>query len=226
MLIVCRSSNRKRSYPYGSQASSQVSGSQYAQLSRSPSKRQRSEESQYGGYSRNMDPSSGYGGMPNSYNSPTTGSRLQPPGALLNNRNRWSMYGNDAGNSPQQQSSDMSFRSTSLPRLDPSLTAGQPSTGVLPQGTVQQNSAAGSSINPSSAGSYPHQPFSYSNVGATGSYPSYGQAAGYAHPSTMYSNEHAVPQQYPDPSQGYPSGYDSTNANRSGYQVPSSRGWS
>ncbi|KAF2153871.1 hypothetical protein K461DRAFT_266973 [Myriangium duriaei CBS 260.36] len=247
-------SNRKRSFPYGSQSSSQVgsssqapsvrgvmsytpgqvAGPAYPQLSRSPSKRQRSEESQYGGYSvppRSVgDPNTGYGGLPDPYNSPTAGSRLQPPGSLLANRNRWSMYGGAAATSPQP-SSDMSFRSTSLPRLDPSLSGGQPTTGVLPQGTVQQGSPASSSMGPTGATSFQQQPFSYGNVAATGGYPAFQQGqqyradTGYPPQQSMYPSEHNVAQQYPDPSQGYP-GYDSSNNGRTGYQVPSTRGWS
>lgn len=229
------SSSRKRSFPYGSQSNSQVAGPAYPQLSRSPSKRQRSEESQYGGYSvppRSMnDPNAGYGGMSDPYNSPTSGSRLQPPGALLANRSRWSMYGGQGATSPNP-SNDLAYRSNSLPRLDPSLTAGQPTSGVLPQGTVQQGSTATSNMNPSGQTAYQQQPFSYPNVAGGAGYSSFQQGQqyradpGYAPQPGLYSSEHGVAQQYPDPSQGYPAGYDNSNNGRSSYQVPSTRGWS
>ncbi|TKX20564.1 hypothetical protein C1H76_7375 [Elsinoe australis] len=237
-------SSRKRSYPYTSQpaagpsrqatsgrsstsyGSSQVTGSAYSQLSRSPSKRQRSEEGQYGGYSLPARPlttheqSSPYSGLPEPYTSPGAVPRMGSQSAQRTSR--WSMYGGPTSN-PAAGSSDFTFRSSSLPRLDPSLTSAQ-GAGMLPQGTVQQAPAGASTINPANA-SFQQQPFSYGSVPVSGAYQqSYPQGqyrgdTGYPSQPGMYP-----PGEYGDPSQGgYSGSFD--NNGRSGYSGGSSGRW-
>ncbi|PNS16657.1 hypothetical protein CAC42_4621 [Sphaceloma murrayae] len=240
-------SSRKRSYPYTSQAtagpsrqvtsgrsstsyaSSQVTPSTYSQLSRSPSKRQRSEEGQYGGYSLPARPlttheqGGAYSSLPEPYTSPGAVPRMGSQSAQR--PSRWSMYGGPTSNpSGASASSDFTFRSSSLPRLDPSLTSAQGGPGMLPQGTVQQGAAGSSTINPSSA-SFQQQPFSYGNVPVTGGYQQsfpqgqYRSDTGYSSQPGLYPSEG-----YGDPNQGgYSGSYD--NNGRSGYSGGSSGRW-
>ncbi|KAF4554852.1 Velvet factor-like protein 1 [Elsinoe fawcettii] len=228
-------SSRKRSYPYTSQptagpsrqatsgrssssyGSSQVAGSAYSQLSRSPSKRQRSEEGQYPGYQLPARPlttheqGGSFTNLPEPYTSPGAVPRMG--GAQSAQRsNRWSYMG---GPTSTPGSSDFTFRSSSLPRLDPSLTSAQ-GAGMLPQGTVQQGQAGSSTINPANT-SFQQQPFSYGNVPVSGGYQQsfpqgqYRSDSGYPSQSGMYPSD-----QYGDPSQGgYSGSFD--NNGRSGY---------
>ena len=206
--------------------SGQVAGSTYSQLSRSPSKRQRSEDTPYAGYMppRSMT-DSGFG-MPDTTYSPAANARMQPHAA----RARWSMFGAPPVSSPQTPS-EMYSRSSSLPRLDPNLAGGQPpNTGVMPQGAVPPGSGA-QAMNPAAA---PFQPqhFQYGSVAGPGGYPSfqhnqqYPTDTRYAPQPGMYASDPgALPQQYADPSQGYQGGYDNSAGNRSSYHIPSTRGW-
>ncbi|KAG8626364.1 hypothetical protein KVT40_005309 [Elsinoe batatas] len=237
-------SSRKRSYPYTSQpsagpsrqatsgrssssyGSSQVAGSAYSQLSRSPSKRQRSEEGQYSGYQLPARPltmheqGGSYSGLPEPYTSPGAVPRMGAQSAQRTNG--WSHMPGGPTSTPTA-SSDFTFRSSSLPRLDPSLTSAQ-GAGMLPQGTVQQGPAGSSTINPANA-SFQQQPFSYGSVPVSGGYQQsfpqgqYRSDSGYPSQPGMYPSD-----QYGDPSQGgYSGSFD--NNGRSGYPGGSSGRW-
>ncbi|KAG8630744.1 hypothetical protein KVT40_002363 [Elsinoe batatas] len=228
--------SRKRGYPYSSQSSTgpsrqatssrssssygsiQVAWSAYSPLSRSPSKRPRSEEGQYSGHQLPARPlttheqDSSYSGLSEPYTSSGALPGVVAHGAQ--STKRWS-HMPARPTSTTTTSSDFTFRSSSLPCLDPSLISVQ-GAGMFPQDTVQQGLVGSSTIHSANA-SIQRQHFSYHSGPVLGRYQQ-------SFPQSQYRSDPGYPpqagtyptDQYGDPSQGGHFGSFDNNG-RSGY---------